>query len=302
MSNKGVERAIEKLYIKEGYFANYGMDLLLAGFIVFMTISISSLLVVKSTIGQVRADWAANRCKPVYIPFAGWIMPQPGLSGFEGTSQNLEFCFQSDFSSIVNILLMPIQFVIFMIITAIDGVLALMSSAMDLLNNIETDIGLLWDQIYNLLLQFIIPFLVMFVHLRDSMAKLGGVLATMFWTIANSYDLTVSGIINVASASVGVMEIALLAPILIGLLVAFVMWWNGIGLTAFVITAPIGIPMTVSAMALMVVIVATILYFYIEAWIQVTQLQTFIEQTFDTKLTKPTSAPNTNITSKKFKI
>ena len=162
MNNKGVERVIEKLYIKEGYFANYGMDVFLAGFIVFMTISISSLLVIQSTIGQVRADWAANRCKPVYIPFAGWIMPQPGLSGLEATSQNLEFCFQSDFSSIVNVLLMPIQFVIFMIITAIDGVLALMSSVMDFMNDIEKDIGIIWSEIYNLLLNFIIPFLVMF--------------------------------------------------------------------------------------------------------------------------------------------
>ena len=302
MSDKGVAKAIEKLYIKEGYFANYGFDIFIAGLIVFMSISISSLLVIQSTIGQVRADWAVNRCKPVYLPFAGWIMPQPGMTGAEGTSQNIEFCFQSEFSSFVNILLMPIQFIIFMIVTAIDGVLALISSAMDLLSDIEKDLGILWNEIYNLLLQFLVPLLVMFVHLRDAMAKMGGVLATVFWALVNSNNLTTSGIINVASASVGVMEIALLVPIVIGLLVAFVMWWNGIGLTAFVITAPIGIPMTVAAMALLVVIIATILYFYIEAWIQVTQLQTFIEQTFDTKLTKPTEPVNTNITSKHFKI
>ena len=301
-NHKGLDKLMKKLYVKEGYLANYGSDLLVAAFIVFMAICISSLIVVQSTIGQVRADWATNRCKPVYIPFAGWIMPQAGLSGADATAENMEFCFQSDFSSIANIILMPIQFIIFMMITAIDGVLTLASSVMDFMGNLEDDIAELWNLIYNMLLNFIIPFLVLFLHLRDAMAKLSGVLATIFWTLVNTYNLTVSGIINISEATITLLEVILLPAITIVIMIAFYQFWVGMALLLDPFTAPIGLTLQTLSVVMIGIVIIGLLFVYVETWISVVQLNTFIEQTFNSETKAPADPPSTNITSKHFKI
>ena len=91
-------------------------------------------------------------------------MPQAGLSGSEATIQNIEFCFQSDFSSFADLILMPIQFILFMIITIIDGILTLALSVMDFLGELEKDLGIIFSELYQMLLLFVIPFITMWLH------------------------------------------------------------------------------------------------------------------------------------------
>jgi len=301
INNKEVDKLIDKIYIKNGYLANYGGDVLIAALIAFMAVSITSFIVMQSTMGQVRADWSLNRCKPLNIPFAGWIMPQPGLTGFEATAQNLEYCFQTDFSAFANLLLMPIQFIIFMIIVVIDGILALSSSVMDALEDLLKDLGIFWDEIYNLLLSFIVPFSVVFLHLRDASAKMSGVLATMFWTLVNTYNLTVSGIINIAVSTVKIMEIILLVPILLAIIIGFFELATGIALLTNPFTAVFGVILSTQAWYFLAALAAGLLAFYIDIFVKVVQLQTFIDQTFNTGSSKPTDAPSTAFKKKKKK-
>jgi len=219
---------INKLYaIKKGYFANYSSDLWISAGIIFTAFSISSFLLAKSSLKEVQADWAANRCKPVYIPFAGYLMPQPGKTTMEATAENLEYCLQSDFSSIGNVILMPLQFVVFLLVTTIDGIVTFLQSLMEFLGNIEKDLGILFEMIYQLILLVVIPVMVLFLRMRDILAKTNGVMMDGFYLLETIYNSLQSGILNAAVSGVDMLELLVVFTIPALLLVCFVMYSAG---------------------------------------------------------------------------
>jgi hypothetical protein len=88
------------MYDNLTYFDQYGVSLLL-----FIIISIVIFLAVSYCFVMINAkpiadDWPNQRCKPNIIPFAGFITHPVGISAFDYTSQNFNYCVQSVLSNI----------------------------------------------------------------------------------------------------------------------------------------------------------------------------------------------------------
>ena len=107
---------IESLYKKRGYFERFGTDVIITILLICITVGITSYSTYTSIISQVKTNWNVNRCKPIFMPFAGIIMPQPGQTYSETTSQNFQYCIQQDSSMVINIALMPFEFAMFIVI------------------------------------------------------------------------------------------------------------------------------------------------------------------------------------------
>jgi len=188
---------IESLYKNRGYFEQYGGDIIVSVLIIAVTVSITSFSTYKSILNQAKANWNLNRCKPIYLPFAGVIMPQPGQSAIETTSQNFQYCIQQDSSMMMNIVLMPFEFAMFIIIEFLDAVMSAIAAIMRFIQWLKNVIGGIFKQLFNKVVKFIVPLMVMIIKLRDMLAKMNGVMVTTLYTVMNIYNIMVSGILNV---------------------------------------------------------------------------------------------------------
>jgi hypothetical protein len=188
---------IESLYKNRGYFERYGTDVVIAFLLIAITVGINSYSTYTSILSQVKANWNDHRCNPIYMPFAGLIVPQPGQSTSETTSQNFQYCIQQNTSTAINIALMPFEFAMFIVIEFLDSVMASITAFMELIQWLKNQLGGIFTQLYQKILLFIIPLMEMIIHLRDMFAKINGVMITALYSVMDIYNITVSGILNV---------------------------------------------------------------------------------------------------------
>lgn len=188
---------IESLYKNRGYFERFGKDVVITILLIAITIGITSYSTYTSILAQVKANWNTNRCKPIYMPFAGIIMPQPGQTASETSAQNFQYCIQQDSSMVMNIALMPFEFAMFIIIEFLDAVMSSITAFMNLIQWLKNQLGSIFRELYEKILMVVIPLMVMMVHLRDMLAKMNGVMINALYTAMNIYNIMVSGILNI---------------------------------------------------------------------------------------------------------
>ena len=188
---------IESLYKNRGYFERFGGDVVITILLIAITVGITSYSTYTSILAQVKANWNANRCKPIFMPFAGVIMPQPGQTASETTEQNFQYCIQQDSSMVLNIALMPFEFAMFIIIEFLDSIMSAITAFMKFIQWLKNELGSIFKELYEKILLVIIPLMVMMVHLRDMLAKMNGVLVTALYSVMNIYNIMISGVLNI---------------------------------------------------------------------------------------------------------
>jgi len=244
---------IETLYKKRGYFATYGGDVAVTILLIAITIGITSYSTYQSLLLQIQTNWNDNRCNPIYMPFAGVIMPQPGISASEITSQNFSYCIKQDLSMVFNIAMMPLEFGMFLIIDFLDTVMSAIMAFMKLIQWLKDQLGGIVATIYNQMVGVIVPLIEIMVHIRDALAKINGIAITSLFLTMNIYNLTVSGVINIMNILTDLLII------LIGVIVAMIVF-------AFVLLItpafPLGLTMyTTATIVLIGLIVPTIILY-----------------------------------------
>lgn len=213
---------IENLYKNIGYFDRYGTDVVITFLLIVLTIGINSYSTYQSVLSQVRENWNDNRCNPIYMPFAGYIVPQPGQTTSETTVQNFQYCIQQDTSAVINIALMPFEFAMYIIIEFLDSVMGAITSFMKLIQWLKNELGGIFAKLYQTILLFIIPLMEMIVHIRDMFAKINGVMITALFGVIDIYNTVVSGILNLMII-LDVLLIVTIAIMLAILVVAFIL-------------------------------------------------------------------------------
>ncbi len=213
---------IEDLYKNRGYFSMYGGDLCIAILIILITIGITSYSTYQSLLLQIQTNWNDNRCNPIYMPFAGLIMPQPGMTTGDNTIQNFSYCVKQDASMVFSIVMMPLEFAMYMVIDFIDVTMEAIMAFMQLMQWLKDQLGLIAASIYVQLLNLIIPLMEITVHVRDALAKINGVAVTSLFVTMTIYNSTVSGIINIMTIITDLL-IALISVIVAMIVFAFVL-------------------------------------------------------------------------------
>ena len=108
------------MHKKRSYWGRHGGDVVFTTVPVFLITVTMIMNSYDSIMKQARANWATNKCNPLYMPFAGQIMPQPGQSAGKTTADNFDYCIHNNISSVFGVLLMPLEFLSFMIINTLD--------------------------------------------------------------------------------------------------------------------------------------------------------------------------------------
>lgn len=205
---------LETLYLKEGYFQKHNGDIWISILLILITILIICYNAYKSVIQQVKSNWNEHRCSPIYLPFAGIIMPEADKSFVDTTIENFQYCIQSDISSVFNIIMMPFEFMIYILVDCIDIVTMVFVAIASFAEWIQEMLGEIYSEIFNKVIYVVTPIIQMILHFRSITAKTNGILVTAIYSILNIYNTTISGasflltiIINVIGILIGIFYV-----------------------------------------------------------------------------------------------
>jgi hypothetical protein len=246
--------AIHKLYSKQSYLDLYSIDILLTILPFLIVIVVTSYSTYTAILAKIKNDWNSNRCNPIYMPFAGLIMPQQDQSMLDTTINNFSYCVKQDTSMVFSIVMMPLEFAMFLMIEFLDITMEAIMAAMNLMKWLKEMLGKIFAELYDKILKFIIPVMEITIHVRDTLAKTNAVMVTILYTIMNIYNTTVSGVINLVNVLndflVGIISV-MLAMIALAVILMVT--------PAF----PAGIAMYATGIGIMSVIVIPTLVIYI---------------------------------------
>ena len=187
MNKEHLFTIFENIYGDPSYFQENKHVVVTCVLYFLLLFIVCSYLYYLANVESIKNNWIENRCKLSIIPFAGWINAPDGMTPHEYTSQNFTFCVQNMVTTFTQYLLLPIQF----IISIVTNFFALLAEAVnnirERINILKQTITNLVNEIYNRIVNVIIPFNVIFIKFADIMGKIKGVLATMMYSILGVY-------------------------------------------------------------------------------------------------------------------
>lgn len=187
MNNEQLFTTFSKIYGEPSYFQENKHIITTCVFYFILLIGICSYLYYLTNVESIKNNWVENRCKLSIIPFAGWINAPDGMTPNEYTSQNFTFCVQNMVTKFTQYLLLPIQFIISIVTKFFTLLAETVNNIREHINVLKQRVKYIVDEIYNRIVNFIIPFNVIFMKFADIMGKLKGVLATMMYSILGVY-------------------------------------------------------------------------------------------------------------------
>jgi hypothetical protein len=266
---------IHTLYQQRGYFDRYGGDVCISIGLIVMTIAITGFTNYQTVMAQVKTNWNMHRCNPIYMPFAGIIMPQPGVSTSDTTVTNFSYCIKQDASAVFSIAMMPFEFSMYLLIEFIDATLSAILSFMAFIQWLKNQLGGIFATIYTKIIYFIIPLIEMIIHTRDLIAKVNAIATTALYTAMNIYNTTVSGIINIMTILNNIL-IVTIAIMLALIVLAFIL----IPTPAF----PLGLGIYITGLTIMTAFIIPVIVLY-------TMMQVFTQEVMKTSGPPAQSTP-----------
>jgi len=243
---------LHKLYKSQGYFDIHGTDLLITITLVISTFLISGMTSYQGILFKIRSDWKNNRCSPIFLPFAGYLMPVEGKTTHEVNTENITYCMKQDLSIVFSIALIPLEFSLYVMVEFLDTIEDGIRSTMNVIRYVLNAITAERDKLYNRVAYFVVPIVEILLYIRDAMAKTSGIMTVALYTVMNIYNIVVSGSINLMKVLSNL--ILTVTAVLVALSI------TGLALTPLL--PPVGIPIYASAVTMLVVTVIPSIIIY----------------------------------------
>ena len=246
--------AVEKLYKTRSYWRLYSTDVLLAALPWVLALGVLIYLSYDAILKQARANWKNDRCNPIYLPFAGVIMPQPGKSTSKVTIDNFDYCIRRDLTNVFKVILLPLEFVAFSILSALDLMLEAILRIVEMLEKLRKLIGSIAERIISKIINFIVPIVLFVAKTRDTLAKANAVTLSGIFTTLTMYSMIISGLLSLTTIIVELLIAMTL--ILIPLFVLAIVLMNPF-------TFPVGMALMASGMLILTLIFIPCIVIYI---------------------------------------
>lgn len=270
---------IRKIYVRTGYLENDGTNVLLALLIIVVTFSMVGYNSSQAVLKMMQTNWASNKCNPIYMPFAGVVMPIPGVTTFDNAFNNFNYCIQSDLSAVFSAIMLPIEFGLFLTVQCIDAAIYASALVTKLMQMFQSLFGGIFKDLFDKIIDFIVPIVIICLNTRDAMAKINGIMITVIFTIMSVYNLTISGTSSMLNLFLDVV-IMFIGIVIALMVIAFV-------LVAFFFTGPLGIAVAAVATSLAGVAIGFIILYEV--------MDSFSQEVFNTPRRKGPSVPSTSL-------
>ena len=239
---------INKTYEELSFFDLYGNSVIIYIFVTLIVFFVYSYCQIMQSKEAIANDWVNQRCKPQNIAFAGQITHPEGVTAFEYTNQNFQYCVQSILTSISGIALEPFQFMISALTSMFNEFGVAIQKIRELFDKIRSSVAVFAEDVMGRILNIMTPIQTMVIALIDGFHKIQGVMTSGLYTMLGTY-YTLQALMG------AILE--LVVKILIALVIVIVAMW------ILPFTWPVATSMSVVFLAVAIPM-AIIIYFMTE--------------------------------------
>ena len=233
-----INKNIQDLYNKSGFFDRYGSDIIITIVLLIVFIYLIIYFSIVNNIQSLKTDWENKKCNPAYMPFAGMINnTSADTSNFQYSLNNFNNCIQEISKEAAQDAMKPVNDLVdeeSAIFAAFNNIFkSLIGYFAGLLDSIRE----FMEKFYNALLNGSVEFSKITIKMKDIFGKLiGSLVATMYSQIL-LMQITFIWIVQfpvIAGINllIGNLLIMLVSAVLYAVLIALgtaLMWFFGLG-------------------------------------------------------------------------
>lgn len=238
-------QAVSNIYDNTSYFDTYGGSLVFCiVLLVFLAMfHMYQRMMLKAE--PIRRNWAANRCSPTVIPFAGNIMRPKNMSWVEFTGKNFNTCMNITLEQITGYFVQPIQTILGPILKLWKSMLEALQNIRKMIAYIRTQLATIFKDFFTRLTNILPPMQRMIVALKDMLAKIQGVFKSGVYMLVGVYYSMMS-FFGLLLTLVIIILIALSVLILLTFALAwFAPWLWAVSATLIVVFLSIMVPLLI---------------------------------------------------------
>lgn len=240
-SGETSKKILGDIYKQAGYFDKYGGSLLAAFLLIIAFVGIVLYLRIMTQLTALRSNWAANRCSPDVMPFAGAIVWKPGQTFFEATAENFNGCLSAIQEEITGAFLEPINYGMSTLGGVAGDIQGDINSVRGKLNDMGNVLQAALAKVLSQLMSFVVPVQLTFMRMKDILAKTHAVLATSIFSLLSGY----LGLRSFLGAFINILIVGLVAATAIIIpLIIFVFTWP-IAIPMIILFAAVAVPLSV---------------------------------------------------------
>lgn len=155
-------------------------DIFLAVFVFVIFILLFFVNVLLSSMDNMQRNWAANRCNPMFMPFAGYFGQDP--------VQNFTYCIQNMQSSYMTYLLQPVTYSIGLMGDVTGGLIEDLNSMRTKVSSLVKNISGIVGSILGVFVNIIIQMQRILIKLKDTFMKLVGTLIVLAYSMEGAIN------------------------------------------------------------------------------------------------------------------
>ena len=228
---------IENIYKNLTYFDQYGGSVLSLFLITIIVFLLCVYCYAKTNIKPIVDDWPNQRCKPYYIPFAGFITKPANVSATDYTLENFNYCTQNILSSITGYMLEPLTFVTGVLNSVVSQLSGDINSARGMFYKIRTLGQTITQDVMGRLMNIMAPLQQIIISVRDMFGKMQGILTTALFTLLGTY-YSLQALMGAIAQFIIQILIGMVALIFLFWLIPFT-WGTAISMTAVFVAVSI---------------------------------------------------------------
>lgn len=201
-------QTINKLYSSQkGFYEQYGVDLIIATVIIYIFLIWTSYFYVMNHLPLLRKNWSENKCNPLYIPLAGFIINDKNKSNMEVVSNNFSDCTQNILTSIASDAFKPIYYITHVLTETLGEITKAINGVRTMFNKVRTNVKDTAVNISGRTLNVTAPILQNNINAASAMGKAHGVLTTSIYTLFGTFTTTESFFLFLRNVITGLLII-----------------------------------------------------------------------------------------------
>jgi len=178
---------LKNIYDNTTYADNYGSSMVIVIIVSLFVFTVFCYCYFMQKREEIYSNWNNNRCKPQYIPIAGFIAAPEGQSVSSYTNENFQYCLNAEATSLAGYTLQPVMYMVSALGSIIEAIENTIDSMRNMFANLRGYVAEFVKLIMGKILNITTPLIRMFIALLDSLQKTQGVLATGVFTLLSVY-------------------------------------------------------------------------------------------------------------------
>ena len=178
---------LKHMYDNTTFADNYGSSMVIVIIVSLFVFTVFCYCYFMQKREEIYADWNNNRCKPQYIPIAGFIAAPEGQSVSSYTNENFQYCLNAEATSLAGYTLQPVMYMVSAVSSIIEAIENAINSMRNMFSILRGYVAEFVKEIMGKILNIITPLIRMIIALLDSLQKTQGVLATGVFTLLSVY-------------------------------------------------------------------------------------------------------------------